>query len=67
MNVALWRGGGTEECWIGQKEEREEWKDEEKVNEESDAPGEPFLGSRRTYKCTHTHTRTHLNTVVKPQ
>lgn len=42
VNVG-WMGGGgrggTEECGIGQREEREEWKDEEKVNEESDAPG----------------------------
>lgn len=29
----------TEECWIQQKEEREERKDEDEVNEESDASG----------------------------
>lgn len=58
MNVAVWRGGGTEECWIGQKEEREEWKDEGKVNEESDAPGKLSLAPD-LHTNAHIHTRTH--------
>lgn len=42
-------------CWFDEKrEENEEYKDELKVNEESDASGEPFLGFRHTYKCTQT-------------
>lgn len=58
VNVGAWRGrqgGGLKGCWIEEKrEENEEYKDELKVNEESDAFGEPFLGSRHTYKCTQT-------------
>lgn len=56
MNVAIRRGGGTEECWIGQKEKREERKDEEKVNEESDALGNLSLAPdvhTNAYMLTH--------------
>lgn len=62
----------TEECWIRQKEEREEWKDEEEVNEESDASGRLSL-TPDVQMCTHTYTQTFvqthtkLNTMVKPQ
>ena len=44
------------------REEQEEGKDELKVNEESDAPREPFLGCRHSYKCTQTP-----HAMVKPQ
>lgn len=51
MNVGRWRGGVSEECWIEQKEE---WKDGEEVNEESDAPGRlPLVPDIQM----HTHAR----------
>lgn len=55
VNVSRQRGGVTEECWIWQKEEREEWKDEEEVNEESDASGRLSLAPD-IQMCTHIHT-----------
>lgn len=45
----------TEECWIGQREEKEEWKDEEEVNEESDASGRLCLAPD-AQMCTQIHT-----------
>lgn len=46
------------------RRERAEWKDKEKVNEESDARG--FLSLAPDIR-THTHTHTLLNTTLKPQ
>lgn len=58
VNASRWRGGVTEECWIRQKEEKEEWKDEEEVNEESDASGRLFLAPDvQTEAHTYTHIR----------
>lgn len=60
VNVAVWKGGETEEYWIGQKEEREKWKDEEKVNEESDASGGRDLSlAPDLHTNAHIHTLTH--------
>lgn len=67
VNVAVRRGGGTEECRNGKKERREGWKDEEKVNEETDAPGNLFLApdmhtSAHKHTCSRTpkhHGKTH--------
>lgn len=56
VNVSRRRGGVTEECWIQGKEEREEWKDEEEVNEESDASGRLSLAPD-VQMCTHVHRR----------
>lgn len=50
----------TEECWI-QQEEREEWKDEEEVNEESDASGRLSLAPD-IQMCAHIHTNTWAET-----
>lgn len=55
VNVSRRRGGATEECWIQKKEKREEWKDEEEVNEECDAPGRLCLAPD-VQMCTHLHT-----------
>lgn len=67
VSVGVLKGGKEERLknfWTGKTEEREDWKDEVKVNEESDAPGVPFLGSRHTYKCTQTP-KHHGKTAVK--
>lgn len=52
------RGTGTRECWIRHREERQEQKDEVKVNEESDAAGNLSLAP---------DTHRHLSTMVKAQ